>query len=141
MDTPNLRPRLASFRLLAFNAKNNMPNMVGNEIGFEMSPAIEVALGVPTSPDGVLEGLVNIRLQGRAAVKATPDESIAEFSATYEARYLYPADASVADVSARFERETHQYMLVAQAYPLASSHFRRELMAMGFTVGTMPLGL
>jgi hypothetical protein len=32
-------------------------------------------------------------------------------------------------------------MLVAQAFPLASSHFRRELMAMGFNLGNLPLGL
>lgn len=142
MDTPNLRPRLFSFRVLAFDAQNKAPNIVANgETGFEMTPVIEVALAVPASPDGALEGLVNIRLQGRAALKAKPDESIAEFSAAYEARFLYPTDAKEADVAPRFEREAHQYMLVAQAFPLAASHFRRELMAMGFTVGNMPLGI
>jgi hypothetical protein len=141
MDAPNLRPRLATFRVLAFNAKNNLPNVVSAETGFELSPTIEVAFAVPASPDGLLEALVNIRLQGRAALKSAPDETIAEFSASYEARYFYPVEAKEADVAARFERETHQYMLVAQAYPLASSHFRRELMAMGFTVDNMPLGI
>ena len=141
MDTPNLRPRLFTFRVLAFNAENKAPNVANAETGFEMTPTIEVALAVPASPDGPLEGLVNIRLQGRAALKAKPDESIAEFSAAYEARFFYPPDAKEADVTPRFERESHQYMLVAQAFPLAASHFRRELMAMGFTVGNMPLGI
>ncbi len=141
MDAPNLRPRLTSFRLLAFNCANNTPNLVGNHIGFEMTPAIEMALGVPVPPNDVLEGLVKIEIKGRAALIDTPDQAIAEFSATYEARYTYPAGVSEAEVAARFEREPHQYMLAAQAFPLASSHFRRELMAMGFTVGNMALGL
>ncbi len=141
MEAPNLRPRLLSFRVIAFNAENKVPNIATGETGFEMTPTIEVALAVPAAPDGVLEGLVNIRLLGRAALKAKPDDSIAEFSATYEARFIYPHEAKEAEVAPRFERETHQYMLVAQAYPLAASHFRRELMAMGFTVGNMPLGI
>jgi hypothetical protein len=81
-----------------------------------------------------------MRLRGRAALKAKPDDSIVKFSATYEARFIYPPEAKEAELAPRFERETHQYMLVAQACPLAASHFRRELMAMGFTVGNMPLG-
>lgn len=141
MDAPNLRPRLLSFRVIAFSAQNKAPNIASGETGFEMTPTIELALAVPATPDGVLEGLVNIRLVGRAALKAKPDESIAEFAATYEARFVYPAEATEAEVAPRFEREPHQYMLVAQAFPLASGHFRRELMAMGFNVGDMPLGI
>ena len=88
MDAPNYRPRLASFRALAFNAKNNVPNVVNAETGFELSPTIEVAFAVSTSPEGLIEAFVNIRLQGRAALMTVPDETIAEFSATYEARYM-----------------------------------------------------
>lgn len=141
MDAPNSRPHLTSFRLLAFSGANNTPDLVGNHIGFEMTPAIQMALGVPVPPNDVLEALVRIDIKGRAALTDTPDQAIAEFSATYEARYTYPAGTSEAEVAGRFERETHQYMLAAQAFPLASSHFRRELMAMGFTVGNMALGL
>lgn len=141
MDAPNLRPRLMSCRVLAFSAENKAPNVGDIKTSFKMTPTIEVALAVPSLPDGPLEGLVKIHLQGRAALEAKPDESIAEFSAAYEARFLYPLEAKEADVTVRFERESHQYMLVAQAFPLAVSHFRRELMAMGFTVGNLPLGI
>lgn len=134
-------PRLTSFRLLAFNGANITPDLVGKHIGFEMAPAIEMALGVPVPPNDVLEGLVRIHIKGRATLADTPDKAIAEFSATYEARYIYPAGVSEAEAAARFAREPHQYMLAAQAFPLASSHFRRELMAMDFTVGNMALGL
>lgn len=141
MDAPNLRPRLLGFRVIAFNAQNKVPNIANGETGFEITPTIEVALAAPAAPEGVLEGLVTIHLLGRAALKVRPDDSIAEFSATYEARFIYPPEAKEPEIAPRFERETHQYMLVAQAYPLAASHFRRELMAMGFTVGDMPLGI
>ena len=141
MDAPALRPRLVSFRVLSLSTENKLPNVTGNEIGFEMTPVIDLGLALPCAPGGQMQGMVNIRITGRAAKKDAPDESLAVFSASYEALFLYPKEADEADVSARFERETHQYMLVAQAFPLASSHFRRELMAMGFNLGNLPLGL
>mgnify|MGYP000907644011 CR=1 FL=1 len=141
MDTPGLRPRLVSFRVLSFSATNNLPNVTESEIGFEMTPAIELGLALPATPDGQIQALVNIQIKGRAALKSAPDNSLADISASYEARFVYPKEANDADVSARFDRELHQYMLVAQAFPLASSHFRREMMAMGFNVGNLPLGL
>jgi hypothetical protein len=141
MDAPHLRPRLVSFRVLAFSAANKLPNVAQSEISFEMTPSIDLGLAEPTASDGQMHGLVNIQMVGRATLSSSPDDSLADFSASYEARFVYPAEATGADVAARFERETHQYMLVAQVFPLASSHFRRELMAMGFTVGNLPLGL
>ncbi len=141
MDTPNLRPRLMSFRVLSFRAENKLPNVIQTEIGFEMTPTISLGLALPATPDGQIQGMVNIQMAGRAAPHNSPDEPLADFSASYEALFVYPKEAHEADVSARFESETHQYLLVAQAYPLASSHFQRELMVMGFAVGNLPLGL
>ena len=141
MDALNLRPRLVSFRVLSFSATNNLPNGAQTEIGFEMTPTIELGLALPATPDGQVQAKVNIQMTGRAALKSAPDESLADFSAHYEALFVYPKEALDADISARFERETHQYMLVAQAFPLASSHFMRELTTMGFNVGNLPLGL
>ena len=40
-----------------------------------------------------------------------------------------------------FEQEPYQYMLVSQAFPLAMTHFRRELQSMGFDARSLPLGL
>lgn len=141
MDAPSLRPRLESFRVLSFSATNNLPAVTQTEIGFEMTPTIDLGLALPATPDGQMQALVNIQMKGRAALKSAPDDTLADFSASYETRFVYPQGADEADVSARFEREPHQYMLVAQAFPLASSHFRRELMAMGFNVGNLPLGI
>lgn len=141
MNTPDLRPRLMSFRVLSFRAENKLPNVIQSEIGFEMTPTINLGLALPARPDGQIRGMVTIQMAGRAAPHNSPDEPLAGFSASYEALFVYPKEAPEADVSARFESETHQYMLVAQAFPLASSHFQRELMAMGFAVGNLPLGL
>lgn len=141
MDTPSLRPRLVGFRVLSFSATTNLPNVAETEIGFEITPDIKLGLALPTTPDGQMQALVTIQIKGRAALKTAPDDSLADISARYEGRFVYPQDANEADVSARFEREPHQYMLVAQAFPLASGHFRRELMAMGFNVGNLPLGI
>ena len=141
MDAPNLRPHLMSFRVLSFRTENKLPNVSQTEIGFEMTPTINLGLALPATPEGQIQGIVNIQMAGRAAPRNSPDESLVDFSANYEALFLYPKDAPEADVSARFESEAHQYMLVAQTFPLASSHLQRELMAMGFAVGAMPLGL
>jgi hypothetical protein len=35
----------------------------------------------------------------------------------------------------------YQYVLVAQAFPLAMTHFRRELQALGLDARQLPLGL
>jgi hypothetical protein len=43
-------------------------------------------------------------------------------------------------VAARFATEPYQYVLVVQAVPLAMTHFRRELQAMGMDARELPLG-
>lgn len=141
MDTPSHRPRLMTFRVIEFNSRNTMPNVTQRQVTFSLTPTIEIGLGVPTQPDGTFEALVAIRMNGKAAQMETPDVPIAEFSATYEARFVYPLGTTEAELQPRFDREPHQYMLAAQAFPLAAGHFRRELMAMGFQVLDMPLGL
>jgi hypothetical protein len=39
------------------------------------------------------------------------------------------------------KQELFQYVLVAQAFPLAMTHFRREMQSMGFDARNLPLGL
>lgn len=141
MDAPDQRPRLMTFRVIEFNSRNAMPAVTGRAVSFSMTPTIEIGLGVPTQPEGAFEALVSIRINGKATLTETPDKPLAEFSASYEGRFVYPPDTTEAELQPRFEREPHQYMLAAQAFPLAAGHFRRELMAMGFQVQGLPLGL
>ena len=140
MDAVELRPRLTSFRVIAFSGKcNSATASQPAEIAFEMQNRIDLELRVPTEPVNPLEAHVRIVINGNAALQK--DQPIGNFEAEYEARFVYPPDAKESDIAPRFEREPYQYMLVSQAFPLASSHFRRELMAMGFNVGNMPLGI
>lgn len=142
MDAVALRPRLASFRVVAFSGNCNSANAnQPAEIAFEVQNRIDLELRVPTEGINPLEAHVRIQITGKAASKNEQDHPIGSFDAEYEARFVYPLDAKEPDISPRFESEPYQYMLVSQAFPLASSHFRRELMAMGFNVGNMPLGI
>lgn len=141
MDSPALRPRLMTFRIAKFNTQNELSSATTGEVFFEMKPEIELGLIKPAQSDGIFEAIATIRITGRATLKESPNSLLAEFSAVYEARFKYPPDTTDAELSPRFEHEPHQYMLAAQAFPLASSHFYQELTAMGFNVGNMPLGI
>lgn len=142
MDAVALRPRLASFRVIAFSGKNElMASGQRLELGFEMTPKIDLDLRLPTEDGHPLQAFVVIHMTGRAFVPDKPDENVGAFDAQYEARFVYPLEATETEISPRFELEPYQYTLVAQAFPLAASHFRRELLSMGLDARNLPLGL
>jgi len=142
MDSVELRPRLASFRVVAFSGKfNAITAKKPVEIALEMQPRIDLELRVPTEEENPLEALVHIQINGKATPRDEQEQPIGNFEAEYEARFVYPPDAKEPDISPRFDREPYQYSLISQAFPLASSHFRRELLSMGIDARTLPLGL
>jgi hypothetical protein len=142
MDAIALRPRLASFRVVSFSGKNDLEASGQSlQLGFEMTPKIDLDLRLPTEDGFPLQAFVMIHMTGRAFVPDKPDENIGEFEARYEARFIYPPEATEAEISPRFEREPYQYTLVSQTFPLAASHFRRELLTMGLDTRNLPLGL
>ena len=65
----------------------------------------------------------------------------AKFSAVYEARFSYLINVTKETISPLFEQEPYQYTLAAQAFPLAITHFRRELQFIRFDARSLPLGL
>ena len=142
MDTIALRPKFASFRVIAFAGKiNPVSTSQPAEITFEMKPRIDLELRLPTEPENPLEAHVRIQISGKATLRGEQDQPIGNFDAEYEARFVYPPDAKESDISPRFGREPYQYTLVSQAFPLASSHFGSELLAMGIDTRNLPLGL
>jgi hypothetical protein len=142
MDAVELRPRLASFRVVAFSGKfNAITAKKPVEIALEMQPQIDLELRVPTEEEKPLEAFVRIQINGTATPRDEQEQPIGKFEAEYEARFVYPSDAKEPDISSRFEREPYQYSLISQVFPLASSHFRRELLSMGIDARTLPLGL
>ena len=83
-----------------------------------------------------------VKIDSRVKSKNTsPSTDSAEFSGLYEAKFDCPSDITEEEISFWFEQEPYQYMLVSQAFPLATTHFRRELQAMGFDARSLPLGL
>jgi len=84
--------------------------------------------------------IVKIELAAKAFQVDAPEQT-ADFSGKYEAKFVYPVEAKADEVAARFGDEPYQYVLAAQAFPLAMTHFRRELQAMGFDARDLPLGI
>lgn len=142
MDAIALRPRLASFRVVSSSGNNDIAaSGQPVEISLEVTNQIELDLRVPEEEGHPLQAFVMIRMKGRAFMPKQPDENVGGFESSYEARFVYPLEATEPDISTRFERESYQYTLIAQVFPLASSHFRRELLAMGLDGRNLPLGL
>ena len=133
------RAVLRSFRALAFHGENR-GEAVGAEMRLDLQQNIELGLAVPTVSGGPLQVAVLINLKATA----TNDKDVkdqATFAGDYEAKFYYPPEVSEDAVTPLMDDNDFQYLLVAQAYPLAMTHFRRELQAMGLDARHLPLGL
>lgn len=140
MELTQTRPKLVSFRALAFNGENRTPATGAGAWSFQLTQTIDVGLAVPTVPGGILQAVVKITLRTDASSQSDANLKAA-FEAEYEGRFDYPAGVTEEPVSTLFEHEPYQYLLVAQAFPLAMTHFRRELQSMGFDARELPLGI
>ncbi len=135
------RPTLQSLRVLAFSGYNP-GEATGARMQLELNQEIEVALAVPAAPGTApLQAVVLVRLKARALAESGASEPLAEFAGEYEGRFQYAADVQEPAVSSLIEQHDYQYVLVAQAFPLAMTHFRRELQSMGVDARELPLGL
>ena len=135
-----LRPKLVSFRELAFHGENREEATRANEWPLDLTREINLGLAVPMVLGAPLQAVVKIELRAKPTHPSVLTDS-AEFSAVYEARFDYPSDATEEAISPLFEHEPHQYALASQTFPLAVTHFRRELQSMGFDAHNLPLGL
>jgi hypothetical protein len=133
------RPRLVSFRVEAFQSENRVEGSASTWT-VELKQEIQVGLAVPSSQVGVLQAVVKIELVADAHDEAVPDQT-ARFRGEYIGKLNYPAEATEAQVIPVIDQEDHQYLLVAQVFPLAMVHFRRELQATGFDGRHLPLGI
>ena len=140
MEVTATRPKLVSFRALSFHGENKDTANGRDEWSFELKQEINLGMAVPTVVGGVLQAVVRIALNAEA-VNQNASEGQAKFTAEYEAKFDYPVAMIEKDASFLFDQEPHQYQLVAQVFPLAMTHFRRELQSMGFDARSLPLGL
>lgn len=139
MQVVKPRATLRSFRALAFHGENR-GEATGTEMRMDMQQDIELGLAVPSVPGGPLQVSVLIKLKATATNEKNAKDQ-ANFSGNYEAKFYYATEVTEAAVTPLMEDLDYQYVLVAQAYPLAMTHFRRELQAMGMDARHLPLGL
>lgn len=134
-----LRPRLHTFRVLAFNGENKA-EAAGGQMNLTTRNRIEVGLNVPSVPTAPLMAVVKIQLES-TGVNVDDAQDQANFAGEYEAKFYYPAGVTEEAVAPLLDDHDYQYVLVAQAYPLAMMHFRRELQSMGLDARAIPLGV
>lgn len=139
MQAMNPRPVLVAFRVLAFRGAN--PSVTDNSAQMlEMQQDIQLGLAIPNVPGVGLQITVKIRLDARSQIEQD-SAPVASFSGEYEAKFNYAPEVQETTVTALLEQDDYQYLLVAQAYPLTMTHFRRELQTMGLDTRNLPLGL
>ena len=139
MEAVKPRAVLRSFRALAFHGENR-GEATGTEMRMDMQQDIELGLAVPSIPGGPLQVSVLIKLKATATSEKDAKDQ-ATFAGDYEAKFYYPTEVVEDQVTPLMDDSEYQYVLVAQAFPLAMTHFRRELQALGLDVRQLPLGL
>lgn len=135
----NIRPKLTSLRVLSFHG-DSQTDADGMRWFLDLRQDIQLALAVPTVSGTGLQVAVRVELKAEAKSELS-SAAVATFSGLYEAKFIYPPEVTEEMVSPLMEQEPYQYLMVAQAYPLAMTHFRRELQSMGFDARSLPLGL
>lgn len=106
----------------------------------DLQQNIELGLAVPTVAGGPLQVAVLFNLKA-TATNGKDSKDQATFAGDYEVKFYFPPAVSETVVAPLMEDNDFQYLLVAQAYPLAMTHFRRELQALGLDARHLPLGL
>ena len=139
-DVVSLRPKLVSFRATAFHGENKAASSGTEPWNIQLTQTIEVGLGTPQQLPVLFQAFVKLDLVAKAT-KVDAADQVADFSANYEAKFDFPATATEAETLPLIAQEPFQYLLIAQAFPLAMTHFRREMQSMGFDARELPLGL
>lgn len=139
MQSLTYKPKLRSFRALAFHGENR-GEAAGVEMRLELQQDIELGLAVPAVAGGSLQVSVLINLKATATSENDPKDQ-ATFAGDYEAKFYYAPEVTETMAAPLMADSDYQYVLIAQAYPLAMTHFRRALQAMGMDAHNLPLGL
>jgi hypothetical protein len=132
------KPLLRSFRALAFHGENRGV-ATGAELELKLQQDIQVGLAVPTIKGGALQCVVLIKLQASTPHEKDLKEQINAVG-EYEAKFFYDKDVQESTASELMETDDYQYLLIAQVFPLAMTHFRREMQSMGLDARHLPLG-
>ncbi len=139
MEVTMVRPKLVSFRVTQFQGENlAIPN--GVDLLLETKQTIEVGLSSSTTAEKRVQAMVKIELE--SVVKNKTTEQIATtFKGAYEGKFEYPIEVTEESLGALLAQEAYQYGLVSQVFPLAMTHFRRELQSFGIDARGLGLGI
>lgn len=140
MEALSTRPRLASFRTTSFHGDNQDASDGKAKWTIQFTQTVNVGLATVGKETKVLQAVVQIELQAKASKDGAPEQQ-ASFQGNYEAKFAYAPEVKEQEVTPLFEQEPYQYLLVAQAVPLAMTYFKREMQAMGFDARELPLGI
>lgn len=140
MEVVNVRPKLVSFRATRFHGENPVSSSTSQPLNLELTQTIEVGLAVSTGQENKFQAMVKIDLVAVAKQSDTGAQA-AEFTAGYESKYDYAPGVLEEQLTVLLDQEAYQYMLVAQSFPLAMTHFRRELQSFGVDARELPLAL
>jgi len=138
-DGVTIRPKLHTFRVEAFSSENRTEGN-GAPWQLELKQEIQVGLAAAEGTAAPLQAIVKIEFLATASNERDPSQT-ASFRGEYLAKFNFPPESQESHVNHLFEQEPFQYLLVAQAFPLAMTHFRRELQATGFDGRQLPLGI
>lgn len=139
MEEITIRPKLFSFRVESFISENRSEGN-GSPWKLELKQEIQVGLAAPVNAGAPFQAVVKIELNAAAYNEADVQQT-ASFKGEYQAKFNFPLEAGEATINQLIDQEPYQYLLVAQAFPLAMTHFRRELQATGFDGRQLPLGI
>jgi len=139
MEALTIRPKLFSFRVESFSGENRSESN-GALWKLEVKQEIQVGLAAPVNPGAPFQAVVKIELHAEAHNESDAQQT-ASFKGEYLAKFNFPEDASESAITELLDQEPYQYVLVAQAFPLAMTHFRRELQSTGFDGRQLPLGI
>ena len=140
MEAMNSRPKLVSFCATQFHGNIPASIKTAPTLSLKFQPAIEVGLAIETEKENQLQAIVKFDFVA-TGMKADSSGEAVEFKACYEAKYEYLAGVAKEHLVPLFEQEAYQYMLIAQSFPLAMTHFRRQLQSFGIDVRELPLGI
>lgn len=139
MQVTSIRPKLVSFRVEAFNGENRSEGN-GSLWKLELKQEIKLAIAAPSKADAPFQAVVKIELLADACNEIDQQQT-AKLKGEYVAKFNFPLETAEPAVNEFIDQEHCQYALVAQAFPLAMTHFRRELQATGFDGRQLPLGI
>jgi hypothetical protein len=139
-----IRPKLMSFRVTGLHGENLNPPNGKIESSFQLAQTIEIGFGLAMIPVRRVQVIIKIDFDAQTACQGAMEKTekgVAKFKAGYEAKFDYAEEVTEEQVEPLMAQDSYQYGLVSQVFPLAMTHFRRELQSLGIDARELPLGL